>query len=230
MTESAPSPHSWLLYVAPMATFLVLTSLEGYLPQSAEGPHLTWYPVAYAVKIAVVVVAAWLCRAAWRDLKPWPGLKTLALAIGLGVAVAVVWVGLDGHYPSLPFLGTRQGFDPGKLSGPGRLGFLAIRMVGLVVVVPFIEELFWRSFLMRIVIDPEFERVPVGRVTPAAAAITSLFFALAHPEWLPALLTGLAWAWLLWKSKSLSACVASHMAANLALGIYVLVTGHWSFL
>ena len=56
---------------------------------------------------------------------------------------------------------------------------------------------------MRIVIDPEFERVPVGRVTPASAAVTSLFFALAHPEWLPALLTGLAWAWLLWKSKSL---------------------------
>ena len=66
MTESAPFPHSWLLYVArPMATFLVLTSLEGYLPQSADGPHLTWYPVAYAVKIAVVVVVAWLCRAAW---------------------------------------------------------------------------------------------------------------------------------------------------------------------
>lgn len=152
------------------------------------------------------------------------------MAIGLGIAVALAWVGLDGYYPSLPFLGTRQGFDPTKLTGPGRLGFLAIRMVGLVVVVPLIEELFWRSFLMRLVIDPEFERVAVGRVTPASAAITSVFFALAHPEWLPAFLTGLTWAWLLWKTKSLSACVASHMAANLVLGIYVLSTGHWSFL
>ena len=99
-----------------------------------------------------------------------------------------------------------------------------MRMLGLVVLVPLIEELFWRSFLIRWLIDPDFQKVPIGRVTPMAAAVTSVAFALVHPEWLPALLTGALWAWLLWQTRSLTACVVSHATANLALGIYVIAT------
>ena len=66
-------------------------------------------------------------------------------------------------------------------------------------------------------------------MTPLAAAVTSVVFALAHPEWLPALVTGLLWAWLLWQTKSLAACCVSHVATNLALGVYVIATGDWKF-
>jgi membrane protease YdiL (CAAX protease family) len=62
-----------------------------------------------------------------------------------------------------------------------------------------------------------------------AAGVTSVFFALAHPEWLPALLTGLLWAGLLWRTKSLGACVVSHATANLALGLYVIAIGAWKY-
>ena len=86
------------------------------------------------------------------------------------------------------------------------------------MLVPLIEELFWRSFLIRWLIDQDFRRVPIGRVTPVSAAVTSALFAMAHPEWLPALLTGLLWAWLLQQTKSLPACVVSHVVANLAWG------------
>ena len=51
----------------------------------------------------------------------------------------------------------------------------------------------------------------------------------SHPEWLPALLTGLLWAWLLWQTKSVSACVVSHAVANLALGLHVITTGDWKY-
>jgi uncharacterized protein len=71
--------------------------------------------------------------------------------------------------------------------------------------------------------------VPIGKVTPLAAAVTSVAFGLAHPEWLPGLITGLAWAWLVWRTKSLSACVVSHAVANLALGLYVIATGDWKY-
>jgi uncharacterized protein len=224
--EATPSA---LAYVAPMIVFLVLTAAESYLPQLDGKPHPLWYPIAYAIKIGVVIVVAWLCRSTWRDLRPRPTTSTLALAVLLGGAVTLLWVGLDGHYPEIPLLGTRVGFNPNKMPIGDKLGFLAVRLLGLVAVVPLIEELFWRSFLLRWVIDPHFARVPIGRVTPAAAAVTSALFALAHPEWLPALLTGLLWAWLLWRTKSLSACVLSHAVANLALGIYVLSTGDWKF-
>lgn len=232
-TASAPtpssSPHSVMPYIIPMAGFLAITTLEGYLPTVAGQPDPTWYPVLYAVKVVVVSALAWACRSTWRDLSPRPGLKSLALAVVVGLAIAALWVGLDGLYPALPFLGKRTSFDPGVLSPAAKWGFIIVRMLGLVLLVPLIEELFWRSFLMRWVIENEFERVPIGRVTPLAAAVTSVCFGLAHPEWLPGVLTGLAWAWLLHATKSLSACVVSHVVANLALGLYVIATGDWKY-
>ena len=104
-------------------------------------------------------------------------------------------------------------------------------MLGLVLVVPLFEELFWRSFVVRWIVDPDdFRKVAIGRVTPMAGAITAALFAVEHPaEWLPALLTGALWAWLLHWSKSVSACFISHAVANLGLGIYVLTKGQWKF-
>jgi CAAX prenyl protease-like protein len=220
----------WLPYVAPMAAFLLLTNAEGWLPTSDGRADPRWYPIAYAAKVGLVSAVAWACRSTWRDLAPRPGPAVLGLAATLGVAVAAVWVGLDGHYPPIPWLGTRQGFDPSALPAGAKAAFLAVRLFGLVLLVPLIEELFWRSFLMRWVIDPDFLRVPIGRVTPAAALVTSALFALGHPEWLPGLVTGLAWAWLLRRTRSVSACLVSHMAANLALGVYVFAQGAWRFL
>lgn len=220
----------WLPYIAPLGTFLLLTSVEAYLPGSGASGFSPWYPWFYAGKIAAVAVVAWLCRATWNDLKPWPGLRATVLAIGLGVLVIGLWVGLDGLYPTFSIQGGRVGFDPRTLPVPGRWAFLACRVCGLVLIVPLIEELFWRSFLMRWVIGPDFTTVPVGRVTLLAAGVTALGFALAHPEWLPALLTGLAWAWLLARTQSLAACLISHMTANLVLGLYVVATGSWKFL
>lgn len=225
MTTLADRP-AWLPYVAPMGAFLLLTAAEGSLTSESQS---TWYPAGYAAKIAVVAVVAWVCRATWSDFRPRPGAKAMALAIGLGALIALAWVGLDCAYPRFGALGRRSGFDPGTLPPSVRLGFVTVRLVGLVVVVPLIEELFWRSFLIRWLIDPDFARVPIGRVTPAAAAISAVLFALEHPEWLPGLLAGLAWAWLVHQTKSVAACLVSHATANLGLGLYVLATHAWHF-
>jgi CAAX prenyl protease-like protein len=214
-----------------MAAFLVLTGLEDFLPKQAGQPHGTWYPIGYSVKIAIVAILCLVGRWAWRDFLPLPGIRTMALAVALGLAVTVAWVGLESiPYPKLNLAGGhRQAFDPYSLPVGKRAAFLAVRLFGLVLLVPLMEELFWRSFLLRWVIDSEFRRVPIGRVTLGAAAVTSGLFAAAHPEWLPALLTGAAWAWLLWQTKSLFACFLSHAVANLGLGIYVLATHNWRF-
>jgi hypothetical protein len=212
-----------------MVVFLALTSLEGFLPHGDGQGHPTWYPVGYAIKIAIVAAVMYAGRSAWCDLKPWPGWGAIALAVATGVAVTVLWVALDGHYPEFAILGSRSGFDPTRLRRAGEISFIAVRLLGLVVVVPLLEELFWRSFLMRWLINPDFQKVPIGSVTPMAATVTSGLFAIAHPEWLPALLTGALWAWLLWRTKSILACVISHAMANLGLGLYVLCTGAWKF-
>ncbi len=230
-TNPKPEPPPVWPYVLPLGGFLALTALEGQLPTGPSGAaDPFWYPLVYALKIAVVCVLLWICRSKLRELRPWPTPIGIALALGLGLLVALLWVGLDGRYPAIPFLsGSRVAFNPSTIPPPGRYLFLAIRMLGLVVVVPIIEELFYRSFLMRWLVDPDVSRVPLGTVTPLGLAATSVIFALSHPEWLPALLTGLAWGWLVRHTKSLSACVLSHATANLALGVYVLAAGAWRF-
>jgi uncharacterized protein len=212
-----------------MGAFLCLTALEGFLPKGPGNHHPLWYPAIYAVKAIAVAVTAVICRSSWCDFRPRPSWAILVFSAVLGFMVTVMWVGLDGHYPAISLRGLRANFDPRVLSPPALTAFLAVRFLGLVVLVPAIEELFWRSFLIRWIINPRFERVPLGRVTPAAAAISAVVFALAHPEWLPALITGLLWAGLLRYTRSLSACLVSHAVANLTLYLYVLGTGNWRF-
>ena len=222
----------WLPYVAPMAAFLLLTSAEGWLPKPSEGLSTTYYPPFYAAKITVVAVICWLCRATWRDLAPRPGLKSLGLAVGSGLLVTLLWVGLDGRYPIYGDVGSRASFKPNSLSSPtARWAFLAFRMLGLVLVVPLFEELFWRSFVVRWIINPDhFQKVPIGQITLMAGAVTAALFAVEHPaEWLPALLTGALWAGLLHQTRSVAACFVSHAVANLGLGVYVLIYGAWKF-
>ena len=219
-----------LPYVVPIFAYVSLGGVESYLPRADNQPSPHWYPIAYTIRVAIVAALAWWYRSTWKDLRPTPSPRALLLAIAIGMLVFGLWVGLDGRYPALPFLkGERAAFDPNHLSAASRWGFIVVRMLGLVVLVPLIEEVFWRSFLIRWVIDQDFQRVPIGRVTPLAAVVSSVLFALAHPEWLPALLTGLLWAWLLHQTKSLSVCVVSHAVANLALGIYVISSGEWKY-
>jgi len=222
----------WLPYVAPMATYVVLTAMEDWLPRTAPGASaIAYYPLVYAIKITVVALVMIRSRSTWRDLFPWPGLATVGLSVAIGLMVTLIWVGLDGYYPVFGEIGTRAAYDPNTLTSASRVAFLAVRFFGLVLVVPLFEELFWRSFVVRWLIDPDhFEAVPIGRITLASAAITAGLFALEHPaEWLPALATGFAWAWLLRRSGSVAACFVSHAVANLGLGIYVMATGQWKF-
>jgi hypothetical protein len=224
------STRAILLYVTPMFGYLLLTTVEGYLPTVADGrPSPVWYPLAYTAKVAIVAALMWACRSTWCDLARRPSLVSLALAVGLGLLVTALWIGLDGHYPTFAISGSRTAFDPNILPPASRWAFVGVRLLGLVVLVPIFEELFWRSFLIRWLVDDDFTRVPIGKVTPMAAVVSSIIFGAVHPEWLPGVLTGLAWAWLVRHTKSLTACVVSHSTANLALGLYVLATGEWRF-
>lgn len=218
-----------LPYAVPIFAYVTLGGIEGYLPQVDGHPSPVWYPIAYTIRVVIVAALAWHYRATWKDLRPAPGPLGLLLAIACGLVVTALWIGLDGLYPGLPMMGQRASFDPTTMPPSWRMVFYAARLTGLVLVVPLIEELFWRSFLIRWLIEPDFRRVPIGRVTLMSAGVTSVLFALAHPEWLPALLTGLLWAWLLHRTKSLSACAISHVVANLALGLYVIRYSAWKF-
>ncbi len=207
-------------FIAPTVVFGVLTALEGYVPS-----HL--YAVAYAVKAAAVTAALLTWRQPLRDIKP--DFKLVVPSILLGLVVCVAWVGLDKAIP-YPHLGERVGFDPYSLPTMlTRTGFVLVRFYGLVLMVPVMEEILWRSFLLRYVTQSQFLSIPIGEFSSRAFAVVIAASAVAHPEWLVAAVANIVYCAWLRRTRSLFATIVAHATTNAALGAYVFATHEWQY-
>jgi len=212
---------AWRAYGGPLLLFGILTFVEGYVPTQ-------WYPFVYFVKVCAVT-AALAVAGTVREIIPSRDVLGRAFLVGLFVFVA--WITIDKWVP-YPHLGERVAFDPFTALTPPRWHaavFLIVRFYGLALVVPVMEELFMRSFLLRYLTDPDFARVPIGAFSTTAFWIVAGLSAMSHPEWLVAAVASCAYALLLKRSGSLFAAVAAHALTNAALGTYVVLTGDWQF-
>ena len=219
--------------MAPFAVFILAGVLEptpngGGLAGGIGVPYSA-YPAIYAVR--VVATAVVLARA-WGPIRAWIG-RTTWWPIPLGLLLVIPWIALAAVQREAGWTTAaveRSAFNPFEHHGPGWLpwGFLALRGIGLVVVVPIVEELFLRGFLMRYVVDERFWTVPFGRLTTASAAACIVYAVATHPADAFA-----AVAWFTVMSGVAAAtrrpidAILAHAATNLALGAYVLATGSW---
>jgi CAAX prenyl protease-like protein len=200
----------------PFAVFMVLTFVQD------KGPW-EWFPAAiYALKTVITGALLWKFRRFYTELS----CKFHWSAVVSGLVVNWVWIGSDHLYKHQG----QGGFDPTVVSnGALRAATVFFRLAGAVIVVPIMEELFYRSWMARWIIKPDFTAVKVGAFTWPSLLITTGIFTLGHHHWLPAIFAGLVFhAHVLW-SKRLNEAVVSHAVANLALGIYVLKTQRWEF-
>ena len=220
-----PANRHWIGYIAPMAIFMLFTALIEPIPQF----RAQFVPL-YTLKIALVCASLLAFRYTWRDIRF--DVRALPLALLVGSLVFVEWILIDPHTPHFAIQGTRTAIDPFQdiPTDWARTLFFGSRFFGLVVVVPIMEELFWRSFLWRYFSDPDrWESLPPGQYVPSAFWFVVFGFALAHPEWLAAIICAAAYGWLLLRTKSLSACIVAHGLTNLLLGIYVVSTKQWIY-
>jgi CAAX prenyl protease-like protein len=221
MQESSTTPRPWLPYVAPMILFMGLTY--------AESKFMEHYVPLYIAKVVVVLAALILFRSTWREIKF--DAKWVAPSILIGLILCAVWVGIEKNITYNHFLGERTAFDPmTQISNDAtRALFFGFRFFGLVLLVPVMEEIFWRSFLLRFITRPDFLSLKVGEFTTGALLIGSALFGLSHPEWLPAIIFALSISLWLKHTKSLFACIVVHLVTNLALGIWVVTQRDWIF-
>jgi CAAX prenyl protease-like protein len=235
-------------HVLPLVLFTLLNAVPGFfrienseLPWHVRAPEHWVYPLQTVICAAVLV----LFRRHY-TLSPWRG---LGLAFVLGVVGIAFWVApallrealiQGGHEPAqwwdwLGLAERTEGFDP-MIAQDSPLWFSTVvgfRFARMVLVVPLVEELFWRGFLMRFLLteDGRFEKIAFGTHAWKVFGIVTAAVMLIHntEDYLGAFVWGALMYFVAVRTKSLGACVLMHAVGNLALGLYVMQTQQWGF-
>ncbi len=218
--------------VAPFLIFCGLTYFQGKIGHDSQ----------YWVYVAKIILGGWMIwaiRPAWSEIEWRFGWEALAA----GGLVFVLWVGLDGLYPALDrLLGVGHGKggpagDPSAwnlardygLGSGGAWFFAGARILGSSLVVPPLEEIFFRSFIYRYLISGDFMDVPFSRFNWRAFILTAIFFGAEHNEWLSGILCAFVYQGLVcWKGR-LGDAVTAHGVTNFLLGCWVVWKGAWHF-
>ncbi len=214
-------------YIVPFVLYLALNQIPSWYPN-----YYHWlYPAV------VVIVGTVTCVVLRGQGLLYPHADVLAGVVA-GLFGIGLWIGLStlhfeqtlsSYLPELLQSKPRPGFNPFNEISESlfRWAFLAMRLAGLVVLVPIVEELFWRGFLNRWLIAKDWEKVPLGRFTPASFTIVTVLFTLVHPEWLAAVVYCSLLNLLLYWKRDLWNCIVAHATSNLVLAVYILSTGTW---
>lgn len=216
--------------ILPFALFMVFVAVSSVLPPPvpvAPGePDSRWVYGARAIVAGAAVLLLW---SRFVELRFGPPLRLgdWALATASGIAVLVIWVWLDEGWVTFTLT---AGFDP-RVFGSEEIHWpiTALRLLGLAVVVPVIEELFWRSFLMRWLEKQNFLVVDPASVGLRALLISSALFALEHSQWLAGFIAGIVYGWLYMRTGKLWVPVIAHAVTNGMLGVYILHTQDFRF-
>ena len=210
--------------VLPFATFIAFIIMGDVLERfGAHASTLRWlYPVKTVLVLAMLL--AW--RKHYRELRAAPARRDVIAATLVGAAVFVLWIALDAGWMQV---GAPRGFD--AVGEDARIDWplVAVRAAGAALVVPLMEELFWRSFLLRWLRQRDFLSLRPARAGLRAAAVSVLLFGIEHNLWLAGIIAGLAYTLLYMRSETLWTPILGHAVTNGLLAIWVMATGSWIY-
>ncbi|HWZ32481.1 MAG TPA: CAAX prenyl protease-related protein [Bryobacteraceae bacterium] len=211
-------------YIAPFAVFVGFLALHSVAPMPEFADQL----VRLIVLTAVLVFFA---RPAL-DLR----VTSLFASIGIGIAVFAIWIAPDLLSPayrhSWLFENAITGTARSSLSDASRtkVAVLVMRSLRAIAIVPIVEELFWRAWLMRWLIAPDFQKVPLGAYAAMSFWGVAVLFASEHGAyWDVGLAAGIVYNWWMLRTKSVGDLILAHAVTNGCLCAYVIATGKWEY-
>jgi CAAX prenyl protease-like protein len=208
--------------VIPYVLIVLLTAAQ----DSFEGSGRYWL---YFGKMAV---GLW-CILEMRSLVPEMRWVVSWEAVVVGILVCAIWIGLDPFYPKIELLfKAGDPWNPLKqfASAPA-MGwfFVAVRTFGSALIVPPLEEAFYRSFLYRYFVKTDFEKLPLNCLHWLSLVVTSAIFGLVHYQWLAGFLCGLLYQGLVIRKNRLGDAMTAHAITNFLLGIWIVWRNDWQF-
>jgi CAAX prenyl protease-like protein len=229
MTENKLTDSPAFKRILPFAVYMILIFvfdlIKPLMPAGVLTDHFT--AITYPIKILAVTGILIYYWKSYDELS-FDKLKVVHVlgALATGVIVFVLWINMDWDFATL---GSSEAYNPGSLNGNMYYAFLSIRLAGTALVVPVFEEIFWRSFVLRYIVNQDFTVVKIGTFTWMSFIVSSLLFGSEHYLWLAGIMAGVFYSLLLYWSRSIYACIIAHSVTNLLLGIYVIRTGNWQF-
>jgi len=224
LTAERNTEWTALPYILPFAVFLVFVAIQKYVPIP---PALD-----YTARDLLLAVVLFAFSRRVIELHSFHRLETVIL----GIAVFLAWVGPDLLFPGYRQHWLFQNAILGQLTNSIPESVIRNplvlwpRIVQAVIIVPILEELFWRAWLMRWLIAQQFEKVPLGAYQTGAFSITAVLFASEHgPYWDVGLIAGVAYNWWMVRTRSLGDCILAHAVTNACLCGYVVATRHWEY-
>lgn len=211
--------------ILPFAAYMLFLAIQDLLDKGLglSSQDLRW---VYPVKVAVVLALLLYFRKEYEDLRQGLSISALAWGVAVGVGVFVIWINANASWM---VVGSSKGFDPRGAQGNLDWFFVLVRIAGAALIVPVMEELFFRSFLMRWLVNPDISKVGPQQVSYGYLLAVSAVFAIEHTLWFAGLLAGLAYGLLYMRCKNLWPAIIAHGVTNGVLGVWVLQTGNWQY-
>ena len=214
VVAGSAASSSTTAFLGPFVAMLAAAMVTG-----SFSAGLDWL---YPLRIVAAAAVMWSCWRAYSNLK-W---SCSFGAFAIGIATFVVWMAM------LPAdLTQKEGWPAALRAMPSSWAgaWLAVRLIGYVLVAPVAEELAFRGYATRRLIREDIDTVPVGAFSWMSFLLSSLVFGLFHGRlWLSGTVAGMAFAYAMYRRRSFGDAVLAHATTNGLIACYVFATGRWS--
>jgi len=176
--------------ILPFAIFMISAIFAQAFSQTPS--------IVYPARAAVVAGTLFIFWPFLRQL-PW---RIDPIAVAIGAAIGVAWVIIPVADPDTtpPY---------GALSGVLLVLWMVARGIGTTILVPIIEELFFRDYL-----ESKLRRNDTLVWVIGAAVISAALFAALHGRWLEAFVAALLFSYAARRQGNITDAIVAHAVAN----------------